>query len=77
MVEPTGTSGQPLPSRSVFNWSQSAREGSGVVPGTEAPDFDLADPEVNALTLSDLRGKVVVINFWASWVSRAGQKCLI
>ncbi len=32
-----------------------------------APDFTLADLEGNQLRLSDLRGKVVFINFWATW----------
>lgn len=32
-----------------------------------APDFTITSFEGEDLTLSDLRGKVVVINFWASW----------
>lgn len=35
--------------------------------GFLAPDFSLQDQENNSVTLSDLRGKPVVINFWASW----------
>ncbi len=33
----------------------------------EAPDFTLIPFDGDAITLSDLRGQVVVINFWASW----------
>src|SRR5690554_3519895 len=33
----------------------------------EAPDFTLQTMDGEALTLSDLRGKVVVLNFWATW----------
>ena len=33
----------------------------------EAPDFTLTTFEGEEITLSDLRGQVVVINFWASW----------
>ncbi|MGX8712536.1 MAG: TlpA family protein disulfide reductase [bacterium] len=35
--------------------------------GFEAPDIALADPDGNIRHLSDLRGKVVLIDFWASW----------
>lgn len=35
--------------------------------GRQAPDFTLTDLEGNSVTLSDFRGKVVFINFWASW----------
>lgn len=32
-----------------------------------APDFTLTTLDGQSITLSDLRGKVVVVNFWASW----------
>jgi peroxiredoxin len=32
-----------------------------------APDFSLTDLSGNPHKLSDYRGKVVIINFWASW----------
>ena len=35
--------------------------------GHPAPDFTLTDLEGNRVTLSDFRGKVVFINFWATW----------
>jgi cytochrome c biogenesis protein CcmG/thiol:disulfide interchange protein DsbE len=35
--------------------------------GRPAPDFTLAQLDGQRLTLSALRGQVVVINFWASW----------
>ncbi len=33
----------------------------------EAPDFTLVGFDGRSITLSQLRGQVVVINFWASW----------
>ena len=33
----------------------------------EAPDFRLTDTEGNQCRLSDLRGKVVLLNYWATW----------
>jgi len=32
-----------------------------------APDFTLSDASGNPVTLSDFRGKVVLLNFWATW----------
>lgn len=32
-----------------------------------APDFTVYDREGNAVTLTDFRGKPVILNFWASW----------
>ena len=32
-----------------------------------APDFTVIDKDGNTVKLSDMRGKPVVINFWASW----------
>ena len=35
--------------------------------GTPAPDFAAKDKDGKAMRLSDLKGKVVVLDFWASW----------
>lgn len=35
--------------------------------GNIAPDFTLKDAEGNDVSLSDFRGKIVFLNFWASW----------
>ncbi len=32
-----------------------------------APDFKLKDSDGNSVSLSDLKGKVVLLNFWATW----------
>lgn len=36
-------------------------------PGTEAPDFTLSAPDGSTHSLSELRGRYVVLDFWASW----------
>lgn len=36
-------------------------------PGTKVPDFTLLTPEGKELTLSQFKGKIVVLDFWASW----------
>jgi cytochrome c biogenesis protein CcmG, thiol:disulfide interchange protein DsbE len=40
---------------------------SGPVESGLAPDFTLTSFDGHTLTLSQLRGQVVIINFWASW----------
>ena len=40
---------------------------SAVKLGEPAPDFQLRDLEGRLVTLSDFRGKVVLLNFWATW----------
>ncbi len=35
--------------------------------GSEAPDFTLKDSNGNDFTLSSLRGKYVVLDFWGTW----------
>ena len=38
-----------------------------VVEGSQAPEISLPNPDGEVLHLSDLRGKIVLIDFWASW----------
>lgn len=50
----------------VIVWLQSAKYEPLVV-GKEAPDFALTDLNEKPIRLSDYRGKVVFLNFWATW----------
>ena len=38
-------------------------------PGQPAPDFTLNDPDGQSVSLSQFKGKVVLLDFWASWCS--------
>ena len=35
--------------------------------GSKAPDFTLTNQDRQPVTLSEQRGKPVVLNFWADW----------
>lgn len=50
----------------VFAWGL-IRARSGPLQEGRAPDFTLTSFEGETLTLDDLHGQVVVLNFWASW----------
>jgi len=54
-----------------FGFHMARRQGPSQTPGTgrvtDAPDFTLETLEGRSLRLSDLRGKAVLLNFWATW----------
>ncbi len=54
-----------------FGYHQARRTGASSAPqvtqSTLAPDFSLESLDGSTLRLSDLRGKAVLLNFWATW----------
>ena len=39
----------------------------GINIGNKAPEIKLNDPNGKSIVLSDLKGKIVLVDFWASW----------
>ncbi|MEW6046791.1 MAG: TlpA disulfide reductase family protein [Bacillota bacterium] len=62
----------PAPSPVILSEAQpgpvaAARRPAAPEIGSPAPDFTLKDLEGRTVRLSDLRGRPVMINFWATW----------
>lgn len=53
--------------RSARNAAAEAEATTLVQAGDKAPDFTVGMFDGSRVTLSDLRGKVVLLNFWATW----------
>jgi len=49
----------------IVSCSSNSTQGAKV--GDLAPDFQFYNPEGKPVSLSDLRGKPVMLNFWATW----------
>jgi len=48
--------------------SDSSSDSEGApAPGKPAPDFQLKSLDGQTISLSELRGRPVLINFWATW----------
>lgn len=51
----------------IDNFKVAVNRASSFMTGAVAPDFAQNDPDGQPIKLSELRGKVVLVDFWASW----------
>lgn len=51
----------------AFSTVQAQERLSGITVGQQAPDIAMPDPAGDTLRLSELRGHIVLLDFWASW----------
>ena len=51
----------------IVNKTSSAHPGTGTNIGDQAPELKFKNPDDKELSLSSLRGKIVLVDFWASW----------
>ncbi|MEX0882707.1 MAG: TlpA disulfide reductase family protein [Cyclobacteriaceae bacterium] len=51
----------------INSWKQDLEEMRSLSVGQPAPEISLPNPEGELVNLSDLRGKYVLIDFWAGW----------
>ena len=63
----SGGGGSVLPARMLDTPASSAEASEGVHRGDLARNFSASDLDDLRMTLSELRGRPVVINFWATW----------
>jgi len=52
---------------SILFISASSRVSVGPIVGSEAPEIELVSQDGKTIKLSKLKGKVVLVDFWASW----------
>jgi len=67
LVLPSSLRVDPRPSVAVGDSAVSLLLGHGPRPGDEAPAFKLKTLGGGALSADDLRGRPLVLNFWATW----------
>ncbi|MBF0538929.1 MAG: TlpA family protein disulfide reductase [Nitrospirae bacterium] len=54
--------------------SGQTRQASRAVEGLNAPAFTLKDDKGNTLTLESIKGKAVLLNFWATWCTACAEE---
>jgi len=52
---------------SATSFAQSNQTATGLVVGSKAPDLSLPGPKGDTVSLYSLKGRLVLVDFWASW----------
>lgn len=53
--------------KTTDDWTTPAEALEGLKPGNKAPELTYKNPNDSLISLSSLHGKIVLIDFWASW----------
>ena len=53
--------------QAAIDWNTPVQVIEGLNPGNKAPELVYKNPNDSLIALSTLRGKIVLIDFWASW----------